>query len=277
MQPLSNLKILPIITRLLILVLIAKVISLVVWWYLPSEGVDLNVKKSYRATWHRVNFKNMLLKSSKVMNEPEEIEFQTKSVVAYSINSLVLKGLYGSKLHGFAIVAKKSAQRDTSIVGVGEVYAGYKLKIIELDRVIFEKNDKEFVLMLATQSSAKINRRLSRNNKASTFKEIDEAPVSRADIKHYSSNPKEIWKDIAIAPLKKGGKIVGFKVTRIRANSKMAELGLKKGDIMIRANNIKLSSFRDAIKLYQKIDTLESIALVVLRNNQEKEIIYEIH
>ena len=47
-------------------------------------------------------------------------------------------------------------------------------------------------------------------------------------------------------------------MTRIKPNSKMAQLGLKKGDIMIRANNIKLTSFNDAIKLYKKIDKIDN-------------------
>ncbi|MDQ7067484.1 MAG: hypothetical protein Q9M40_05685 [Sulfurimonas sp.] len=47
MQNLSNAKLLSTITKLLILLLIAKIIGILVWWYLPSEGVELHVKKSY--------------------------------------------------------------------------------------------------------------------------------------------------------------------------------------------------------------------------------------
>ena len=269
MQNLSSNKILPVITRVLVLLLIAKIISIVVWWYLPSEGVELNAKKSYQAKYQRVDFKNMLIKA--------EVVEQTKgnttgSSAFFSINSLVLKGLYGSKFNGFAIVAKKSSPTKTTIISVGETYEGYKLKAISLTQVIFVKSSKEYVLKLSKSSSVKMIK-----TKKSNVEEISEAIVSREDINNYSRNPSKIWKDIAIAPLKKAGKIIGFKIKRIKAGSKMAELGLMKGDLIIRANNVKLSSSRDAINLYKNINKLDTIALVVLRNNQEKEIIYEIH
>ena len=270
MKKLSSTSLLPVVTRLLILLLVAKFISLGVWWYLPSEGVELNAKKSYQAKYQRVDFRNMLTRAKVIQQTTEKVKKPT-----YSINSLVLKGLYGSRFNGFVIVAEKSYPTMTTIVSVGEVYMGYKLKAIELTQVIFTKSGKEHVLSLAKPSSPSYSSSVERIEKNSV--DINEAKVSRADIKHYSSNPSKIWKDIAIVPVKKDGKVQGFKINRIKAGSKMAQLGLQKGDIIIRANNVKLSSFNDAIKLYKNIDKLETIALVVLRNNEEKEIIYEIN
>lgn len=273
MQKLSNTKLLPVITTLLILLLVAKLIALVVWWFLPTEGVELNAKKSYQAKYQRVDFRNMLIKAKVVA---ESTNSSATSAV-FSINSLVLKGLYGSKFNGFAIVAKKSNPKNTTIVSVGEVYAGYKLKAIELSQVIFTKAGKEFVLTLPKSSSQTTHSSITRVQHRSSHDEVDEASVSRTDIKHYSSNPSQIWKDIAINEIRKNGKIVGFRVDRIKAGSKMAQLGLKKGDIIIRANNVTLTSYRDAIKLYKNIKNIDTLSLIVLRNNEEKEIIYDIH
>ena len=274
MQNLSSMKLLPVVTRLAILLLVAKIIALGVWWYLPSDGVELNAKKSYQAKYHRIDFKNMLEKA-KVVAQAKE---QTTAVgSAFSINSLLLKGLYGSRFNGFAIVAKKVLPRDTTIVSVGEVYAGYKLKEIALRKVLFTKGGKEYELALPQITQKGSVHSVRRVHNSSSSDDDSDKTVTRQDIKYYSSNPSRIWKDIAIAPVRRAGRIVGFKVNRIKPGSKMATLGLKKGDIMIRANNIKLTSFNDAINLYKKIDTIDTIAIVVLRNNQEKEIIYEIH
>jgi len=273
MQKLSNTKLLSVVSLLLILLLVAKLISVAIWWYLPSEGVELNAKKSYQAKYQRVYFSNMLVYSKVPDKRQAEPKTQTTS---YSINSLILKGLYGSRLNGFAIVAKKSAAKKTTIVAVGEEYAGYKLKEIELSQVIFTKARKDYVLVLEKSDNKNFSKSVKRvKHKMSS--QDDEHIVTKQDIKKYSNNPSQIWKDIAIAPLKRNGKIEGFKINRIKAGSKMAELGLKKGDIIIRANNVKLSSFNDALKLYKDIDNIDTISLVVLRNNQEREIIYEIH
>ena len=275
MQKLSNTKLLSIVSLLFVLLLLAKMVSVALWWYLPSEGVELNAKKSYQAKYQRVNFSNMLA-SAKISTTSETPKATTQTKKAYSINSLTLKGLYGTESNGFAIVAKKANEKETSIVAVGEEYAGYRLKEIELTQVVFTKGKKDYVLALEKLEDKKVSQAIKRvKHKKSA--QVDEHIVTKQDIHSYSKNPSKIWKDIAISPLKKSGKIVGFKVNRIKAGSKMAMLGLKKGDVIIRANNVQLSSFNDALKLYKDIDKIDTLELVVLRNNEEKEIIYEIH
>jgi len=275
MHKLSRTKLLSIAMKLLVLLLIAKVFSLALWWYLPSDGIELNAKKSYQVKYQRVNFKNMLVRVKSPVDEMST-EQRLQQAPAYSINSLLLKGLYGSSFHGFAIVAQKTSASKTTIVEVGEIYAGYTLKEIALDNVIFSKSGKDYILKLKESSKTDYSRAVSKVH-SKNINKYGEYRVSKTDIHYYSKNPNKIWKDIAIAPVKKNGKITGFKVNRIKVNSKMAMLGLKKGDIIIEANNIKLSSFKDAINLYKNINKIDTIALIVLRNNQEKEIIYEIH
>ena len=101
--------------------------------------------------------------------------------------------------------------------------------------------------------------------------------VQKNDISFYRKNPDKIWQDVAISEVVKGKKIAGFRVDRIKKDSKIAQLGLQKGDVIIQANNMKLDSYQAAMDLYKNIDTIDTLELVVLRNNQEKEIIYEIH
>lgn len=270
MQKLSNTKRIAVISKLLVLLLCAKIIALVVWWYLPSEGVALHAKKSYQAKYQRVQFSNMFIHST---GSDASVLKKTKNK-AYSMNNLLLKGLYGSKFNGFAIVAKKSSPTKTEIIAVGENYEGYKLKQIDLHNVTFTKATKEYILLLK-ESKNKMSDVFTKFGK-NTSTRAYEKQVTREDIHSYSNNPSQIWKDIAIVPLKEAGKIVGFQVNRIKKNSKMATLGLEKGDVITTANNIKLSSFNDALKLYKDIDKIDTIALTIQRNNQEKEIIYEI-
>ncbi len=270
MQKLSNKKFLRVVSILLVLLLLAKLISLAIWWYLPSEGVELNAKKSYRAKYQRVDFSNMLV-YAKVADTPAKQEASS-----YNIDNLILRGLYGSRFHGFAIVAKKASPKVTDIVAVGEIYEGYTLKEIALTQVLFSKNAKDYVLALETTSklnTSDVVKKVEHQETAQT----QTKEVTKADINFYAKNPKDIWKDIAIREVVKNGKIAGFKVNRIKKGSKFAELGLEEGDVIIRANNEELNSYSDAIKLYKNINNIDVLELVVQRNNQEKEIIYEIH
>ena len=269
MQKLSKTSIIKYISLFLSLLLIAKLTALITWYILPDKGVEVSQNSASAMEYQRVDFANMIgtKKVTRTMSNNRENSIRS------DISDLILSGLYGTKKEGFAIVAKKRTPMKTKIISVGESYEGYKLKEIHLNYVVFEKNSRSYIL--------KLNRKKSQQGKSTIqveeAQEIGKKRVSRDDINHYAKNFRDIWKDISIIPLKKSGKIEGFKVTRIRKNSKMAELGLKKGDIILKVNNIKLSSFNDAIKIYKNIDKIDTIELVVLRNNQEKDIVYEIN
>ena len=272
MIKLSNSASLKIFTKLLILLVVAKAISLAIWAYLPSDGVELSEQKNYQPKYHRVDFKNMLPNSKK-----ESISATTQTATTssgISITNMILKGLYGNNNSGFVIVALKSSPKITSIVEVGEVFSGFTLKSITSKSVIFTKNSKDYILELDKSKSkgsvSKISDEVEEDNG-------EPKSVQRSDITFYEKNPKQIWKDISIREVKNGTEIKGFKVTRITKNSKMEKLGLKKGDIIIKANNIELKSYKNAMDIYSKIGTLDMIQIVVMRNNQEKELVYEIN
>ena len=272
MQKISNSFIIGVITKLLILLVIAKFISLVIWWFLPSDGVELQIKTNYKPAYQRVDFKNMLIGKS-VVREEKKIN-NTPRTSSVSITSMLLKGLYGKGIKGIAIVALKSSSKKTSVISVGEIFSGYTLKSVLKDSVIFTKNGQEYTLSISTpkKSSKSVASITPATSVSETIKQ-----VPRNIINEYIENKKDIWKDIAINPVKNGKKINGFKVDRIKNNSEIASLGLKKGDVIIAANNVKLKSLKDVLDIYKKIKQLKTVQLVVLRNGQEQELIYEIN
>ncbi len=156
---------------------------------------------------------------------------------------------------------------------MSEEYQGYVLKSILASSAVFLKQNQEYELSLEdvkkSLSVFKVDN--SQNN------EDVQHNISRKDIERYTKAPESIWKDISIKELKDKNKIIGFKVTGINPNSKFAYLGLKKGDIIIKVNNVALTSYKVAIDIYKNIDKLESVQIVVIREKQEKELVYEIN
>jgi len=270
MSKLSNSTLLKIFTKLLILLALAKAISLALWWYLPSDGVELNIKENYQPKYQRVDFKNML--ESKVVAAETKVQ-TTDTSNSISITNMILKGLYGNAVQGYAIVSLKSNVKKTTIIALGEKFSGYTLKEILIDSAIFTKGSKEYILSLEKPKKG----RSSISKVTRVPHSSDSKSVARSDIMYYSKHPKEIWKDISITEVKEYGKIKGFKVIKIRAKSKFAALGLKKGDVIIRANNVDLKSYRDALNIYKNISEIETMQIVVMRNNQEVELVYEIN
>jgi len=268
MIKLSNSYLLSLLSKLLIILVLTKALSLALLWYLPSDGIELSVHENYKPKYQRVDFKNMIHNAKVVAQKTP-----TNTVSSVNITNMILKGLYGNKSRGFVIVARKATPKVTTIVGVGEEYLGFKLKSILSNGAVFTKAGKEYILELDKLKLQKsfINK-VEKKSSSTSVKN-----VSRNDIAYYSKNPTKIWKEISIQPLKNGRKLKGFKVTRVLRGSKMAELGLEKNDVIIRANNIELTSLKSVNDLYSNMNNINAIELVVLRNNQEKELVYEIN
>jgi len=269
MIKLSNSKLVLVFMRLLIILVIAKMISLVIGVFLPYSGVESAEIENYQPRYQRVDFKDMLTYKAKV----KTIVKDKKPDNGISITSMILKGLYGTKSEGFIIVAMKSNPKKTTIVSIGESYKGYRLEAIFTKSVRFRKNQTEFILYLGKRD--KFDKVVTKPSKKQSSDEV-QAEVSRSDISYYAKNPKEIWKNISIREIRDGKKIKGFRIDRINANSVFARLGLKKGDLIVKVNNMKIKSYREALSVYKNIDMLDSVQIIVLRDNQEVELVYEI-
>lgn len=264
--------------RLLILIVIAKSIALLLWSFLPSEGVSLVQERNYTPTYKRIDFKNMLEDVTKKQKSKTTMKhLESKNKIEVGITNMVLKALYGKGSSGYAIVALKSSVKKTSIVSVGEKFAGFTLHTILTNSILFVKDGRKYVLQMPALSKKGGSMKSSITKVAPSKTSEGVTVVTKKDIKSYANNPQDIMRDISIVEVREGNKIQGFKVTRIRKNSKMQMLGLMLGDTIIKANNITLTSYKDALNLYKKIDTLDVIQIVVKRNNEEKELIYEIH
>lgn len=268
MSKISNSFMLQVVIKLLILLAIAKSISLAIWWFSPSDGVELQIEDNYSPKYQRVDFSNMLEGDPSIQNGSTASLTSSSGV---SIKNMILKGLYGDGSNGFAIVALKSSAKKTSIVSVGDEFSGYILKTILSDSVIFTKASTEYVLEMYQRSA--LSKALGTGVNESSYP----VGISRKDITFYANNPKQIWKDIAISEVKEGEEIKGFKVNSINEKSKMYELGLKKGDLIVEVNNVRLKSYKDAISIYKDIANITSVQVVVLRNNIEMELVYEIN
>ena len=271
MSKLSKSYFITLATTLLILLAIAKSITLAIWWFLPSDGVELEAQENYKPKYQRVDFTNMLIIAKKKVVKKE---IEAKSTT--SVTSMLLKGLYGKRFEGFAILALKASPQKTSIVSVGEVFSGYTLKEILYNGVKFTKNSKEYMLLMEPIDPKNASKSFITPVKETEAEEMTEF-VTRKDIKDYADNPQKIWNSIALVEVKDGARIKGFKVTRLKENSQIAKLGLKIGDIIIRVNNLEMTSYKYALDMYKNIDNISTIAIVVLRNNQEKELVYDIN
>ena len=165
----------------------------------------------------------------------------------------------------------RSRPDKTEVLGTGDSYGGYKLVKIKPSSAVFERDSHYYTLELIRTDLASLRK------KHAPFIEGEPYQMSRIEVQEYAKNFGQILEDINIIEVKNRGKLKGFKITRIRPNTPFSYLGLRKGDIIIKVNNEPLKTYADALNIYQNIDNIKEIELIVLRNNKEKELRYEIY
>ena len=255
------------LTNILVVVIVVKVIVLGLLWFLPGEGVNFHPEHSLQAEFKRYRLNIMLDKG-----QAGAVSGKNAAAETQKLSSIVLKGLYGTKKKGFVIIAPEATPAKTEIIAVGEQFGGNKLVQINPRSAVFERNRRRYTLQMENFDT-------SGSMKGSGTAQRDDVPrrVSRRDINNYSKDIDKLWKDISLTEVKQGNAIKGFKITRIRPGSALARIGLKRGDVIIKANNKVLTSYADALEIYKNIGTMQAMEIVVLRNKQEKEILYEIY
>lgn len=278
MSKISNPFMMKFFTRFFMLFVSAKVISLGFLWYLPDDGVTQVSQKSFVPEYQKVDFKMML-------HNPKKGEVGDKNLgngmgvntttSGTTIEQIYLRGIYATPKRGFIVVAKKANPSQTTIISLGEEYEGFVLHSILRSSVLFYKNAKEYILELESVGSNK--QQALQGEKKQNATESDKVDISKDDISYFKKNPEEIWKEISISELKDGEEMRGFEVKDIKKGSKFESLGLKKGDVIVKVNNVALKSYKDAIEIYENVGDISGIALSVLRDNQEVELVYEVN
>ncbi len=254
------------LTRLIVIIIIGKTLGLLMLWSLPNEGVDFYEEKRMLPPYRAYTLGAFI--------EPQVVLTGSKAHTRYieaGVETMVLKGLYHKKKAGYIVIAMKSAPDKTEILGIGESYGGYKLLEIRPSSAVLEKESHHYILELVTDDLAALRKRHA------PYIEGEPYQMSRAEIQEYAKNFGQILEDINIIEVKNRGRLKGFKITRIRPNTPFSYLGLRKGDIIIKVNNETLKSYADALNIYQNINDIKEIELIVLRNNKEKELRYEIY
>jgi len=258
-----------------VVVAIAYVLNSVLFLVLPKSGVDFEVKKDIALEYRKFTIKKLFKEKEK-----QSIKVVKKVNQEYKLlSNITLKAVYAINAQkAWIIIANKAGK--TFILSVDEDHKGYKLIKVQSKYVIFEKANQEYkVELLKDKLNYSIKKMLKDSPKVESEIIVldDKVSVQRAYLNSYINNFEKIWKDITIIENKnKNGDIDGFKVTRVKAKSTFAKLGLEKGDIIKSINNIILRSYNDAFSIYKKINKIKDLNILILRNGREMELNYEI-
>lgn len=203
---------------------------------------------------------------------------QTDTVsVASSVTTLdgiKLKAIYAQEGGGGFVVVEDA--KNSIFVDLNGELKGYKLVAIEPKKAIFTKGGVTYELTLIDNTpTIKAPQPALQVKPRGTPQMLSK--ISRQELNRYKNDPRMVWDNIGINPITENGRFKEFRVTFVAKGSVFEQLGIQPGDVLKRANGVELDGYAAALKLYSEVDKIETLRLEIIRNNQIRELTYEIN
>ncbi len=188
-----------------------------------------------------------------------------------------IKAIYRSTSDSFVSI---SDIKTTRIIPLGGIYKNvFHLTALTDTTATFRGYGKTYILRLGHDdplSRQEVVMQSLPDSSQGGSQEGEWHTIAYKTIVAQMNDLQNIGKTIDISEVANGAKISGFRVNTIAPTSIFAQLGVVGGDIILSVNNKKLESYADALAVYSQVPHLRSIRITVLRNNLQKDIVYEI-
>ncbi len=170
--------------------------------------------------------------------------------------------------------------REAALCRVGDVVDDRTVVAISWRYLFLEGSSNICYLDMFSDQSVKTKRKPRRSAKArrpsknDKFKDgiqvvsATERIVDRSLIHEVVRNPAQIIRSVRVRPHRKNGKVVGYKIRRIKKNSPLAMLGAKRGDVIHSVNGKSLSSVNQALQVYQSMGREDDFTFSITRRGK---------
>jgi general secretion pathway protein C len=246
--------------------------SSILYIYLPKVSPIILDTKNNNLVYYRYNIKYSFLQDKQVLHTSDIINNKTTYKL---IDNIILKAIFMlDNNKGFVVVLEKDTSKSYTL-NIGNYINKYKLILINANSAVFLKDGIKYKLEMNSQKNSSQNYII--NSYSEDIKlEDDKYILTKKLIDRYTTNFDLIWKNISINEIKNGDKIIGFKILNISKDSVFDKIGLKMNDIILSVNNIKLDSYAQAFKIYENIENISHIHMIIERDKKQMELDYEI-
>ncbi len=193
------------------------------------------------------------------------------------LDDIKLKGTYLGGDASFIIIDDGG---ESKFIYIGEKFRGYELVKVGERKVVFEKNGKNYYVLLNDEDeelSSGFSHKSPKQHTNSGESASTQKSVKRDLINDYIKHPNKIWNNIRIQERRKNGVLDGFRVNYVKKGSFFDRVGLKSGDIIKEIDGNPIESLADVMRYYNNVDSLESLSLTVQRGDEDVELDFSIN
>jgi general secretion pathway protein C len=219
-----------------------------------SRAIEKKIKKRFEQY-------NVILESGffKLADSSTGTETGLQESVVSSLDSLELMGtITGPRSIARAMIKKRGEKNPEIFKLYTDVY-GYKLVSIRNTRVFLKSGEERVMLDLFAKK--KINSGSSAKSGFDTGKRIKRS-LSRSEIKQkVLNNLDNAMRGLLAGPYRKGGKIVGFQLKKVKPYNILYKMGARSGDVVKRINGHAIDSTQKLYKLWDSLKTESKIVV----------------
>lgn len=196
----------------------------------------------------------------------EDIE----SLEPTSLRLILLGTVIGNEWETYAVI-EETAERKQDLYKQGDSIQNATIKRILRGKVILGVGDKDEIL---TMEETDLSSNSGRSSSSRTHDTGPTITIDRLDLQASLKDIGKIMTQVRIRPYFKDGKADGLFISRIKAGSVFAKLGLQNGDIVQGINGSTISSPDDVFALYENLKSGSRVSLQLTRKGESKTITY---
>ncbi len=294
---------------LLLLIYIAFLAAKITWLMVPQEQAENSTIMTTSTAYKKSTASNYNLSALQALNlfgqynkQVEEVVEQVQNAPQTRLQLTLSAAVASDSVETAAAIIENKGKQET--YGIGDIIVGTRasLEQVLIDRVIIKQSGRLETLMLdgadynQPAKGVAANDPASKNTKANTqrrSKLINTAPqqvnivdqrlnkeLSRSAVRlreDLTSDPGKITDYLRISPARKGGDIIGYRLSPGKNPEFFKLSGLKAGDVAVQMNGYDLLAPLEAAQAMSALKTERDISLLVDRNNDLVEILFSIN
>lgn len=200
--------------------------------------------------------------------QPEDIE----KLEPTSLKIKLLGTVTGDPENSFSVI-EETDKKKQGLYRVGDSVQDAVVKMILRGKIVLRVSNHDEILIMEEPVSSIT---AGRDGISSGGKGQDSIiTVSQAELQDSLKNINRLMMQVRIRPHFKEGKANGLAVSRIKADSIFARLGLRNGDVIQGINGKPITSPDDVLSLYNSLKSGSSISLQMDRKGETKILEYK--
>lgn len=172
---------------------------------------------------------------------------------------------------GAAIIA--DASRNEGYYRVGDDLPGnVKLHEVFADKVILDRNGLFETLSLPSErmETTGLSPSTGMQTLGGHVASAETGPLLREYRELLQTDPQQLMGLVRTFPVRRGNKLIGYRIAPGRDRSLLAKFGLRPGDVVTGVNGISLDSPANGLAVMQKLNSAQRLTLEVERNGSKQ-------